>query len=137
MLKSQLLASVLVSLLTACAAPENPVTSSPAASPIASADSAIAAVKAQFPAVAKIEKTAKGTIGASTNITALDRADGWDLVFWEGWGDCPAGCINNRYSYFSVKRDGSVAQVGEYARVFNADQNSFDSTGAPMWSVPK
>ncbi|HEX7594257.1 MAG TPA: hypothetical protein VF429_08815 [Anaerolineae bacterium] len=135
MLKSQFFAVVLVTFLTACAAPENPVSSSPAS--ISNADSAIAAVKARFPAVTQIEKTPKGTIGASTNITALDRADGWDLVFWEGWGDCPAGCINNRYYYFSVKQDGSVAQVGEYARVFNADKNSFDLTGAPMWSVPK
>jgi hypothetical protein len=137
MLKSQLSVVVLVAFLTACAAPENPVSSSPVPVPTSSADSAVAAVKARFPAVAKIEKTLKGTIGASTNITTLERADGWNLVFWEGWGDCPAGCINNRYSYFSVKQDGSVAQVGEYARVFNADKNSFDLTGAPMWSVPK
>jgi hypothetical protein len=137
MLKSQFFAVVLVTFLTACAAPENPVSSSPAPASISNADSAIAAVKVQFSAVTQIEKTSKGTIGASTNITVLDRADGWDLVFWEGWGDCPAGCYNNRYYYFSVKQDGSVAQVGEYARVFNSDKNSFDLTGAPMWSVPK
>ncbi len=136
-MKYQLLAVVLVTFLTACAAPENPVSSSPAPAPTSRADSAIAAVKARFPAVTKIEKTPKGTIGASTNITALERADGWDLVFLEGWGDCPAVCINKRYYDVAWKPDGSVAQVGEYARVFNADKNSFDLTGAPMWSVPK
>jgi len=59
------------------------------------------------------------------------------LVFWEGWGDCEAGCINNRYSYFSAKKDGSITKVGEYVRSYNEDKNAFETTGAPMWGVPK
>lgn len=105
--------------------------------PLSGAEAAIAAVKARFPEVAHIKPTPPGTIGASTNITViLPRVDAWYLVFWEGWGDCPSGCINNRYHYFIVK-DGQATKVGEYARIYNAATNSFDTTGAPMWGVPK
>lgn len=95
------------------------------------------AIKARFAEVAKIQKKAPGTIGGSTDITSIVRADGWDLIFWEGSGDCPAGCINNHYYYFSAKKDGGVTKVGEYVRLFNSDKNAFDTTGAPMWGVPK
>ncbi len=111
--------------------------STPTSIPIADADSAIAAIKVRYPEVSKIQKTSPGMIGGSTNITTLVRADGWDLVFWEGSGDCPAGCINNHYYYFSAKKDGGVTKVGEYVRLFNSDQNAFDATGVPMWGVPK
>jgi hypothetical protein len=105
--------------------------------PVSGADAAIALVKSRFPEVAHINKTGAGIIGASTNITVIaPRQDQWWLVFWEGWGDCPAGCINNRYRYFIVE-DGRVTQVGEYARVFNSEKNTFDITGAPMWGVPR
>lgn len=111
-----------------------PPASLPAA--IANADAAIAAVKAKFD-VARIQKSGSRVIGASTNITVLEHADGWDLVFWEGSGDCPAGCINNHYYYFSVKKDGRVNKVGEYSSSYVFLTNSFETTGAPMWGVPK
>ena len=123
-------------LMTACAAPEVPTVMPPTLL-ITDAASAIAAVKSQFALVAQIRQKAPGAIGATTDITAIERADGWDLVFWVGSGDCPAGCIDNRYYYFSAKKDGRVMQAGQYARIFNADKNSFDTTGAPIWGVPK
>lgn len=110
---------------------------SPSTSPITTADDAIAAVQKQFPQMQKVKRSEPGTIGASTDITVLERPDGWDLVFWQGWDDCPAGCINNRYDYFSVERNGRIAQVGEYTRIFDSSKNSFDVTGSPMWGIPK
>ena len=104
---------------------------------IPNADAAIAAVKSRYPEMSKIKPAGAGMIGASTDIKVLERADGWDLAFWEGWGDCPAGCINNRYSYFAVKKDGRLQKAGEYLRTYNSASNSFETTGAPMWSVPK
>jgi hypothetical protein len=133
----RVLAIALVALVTGCASAEGAVTNTPAAAPFANADDAIAVIKARYPGVAKIQKTGAGVIGASTNITTIQRADGWGFVFWEGSGDCPAGCIDNHYYYFSAKKNGSIAQVGEYTRTFNADQNAFDTTGAPMWGIPK
>lgn len=100
-------------------------------------DAAIALVKATFPKVAHIKSTPPGLIGASTNITVvLPRQDASYLVFWEGWGDCPAGCINNRYYYFVVK-DGVATQAGEYARIYDEAKNNFETTGAPLWGVPR
>lgn len=110
---------------------------SPSTSPIMNADAAIALVKTQFVQVSKIQKAGAGIIGGSQNVFVLERADGWDLAFWEGSGDCPAGCINNHYYYFSVKKDGRVIKAGEYMRIYNSSTNSFDVTGAPMWGVPK
>jgi hypothetical protein len=113
---------------------------------LTSSDAAIAQVKAQYPQVAKIQKAGAGIIGGSHtclggqcqgNIFVIERVDGWDLAFWEGWGDCPAGCINNHYHYFSVRKDGRVTKAGEYARIYNSGTNSFDVTGTPMWSVPR
>lgn len=102
------------------------------------ADAAIAAVKTKFPQVANIKPSSAGIIGATTNITVIaPRVNEWWLVFWEGWGDCPAGCINNRYTYFIVDKDGRAIQAGEFARIFNSDKNTFDITGAPLWGVPK
>ncbi len=105
--------------------------------PVTNADAAIAVIKAQFPQVAKIQKIGSGIIGASQNIFVFERHDGWDIAFWEGSGDCPAGCINNIYYYFSVKKDGRLTKVGEYTRIYNSSTNSFDVTGSPMLGVPK
>jgi hypothetical protein len=121
--------------------PTPPVQASPAATAtpagITSADAAIAAVQARFPEMAKIKKAAPGTIGATTDIKVFDRGEGWEIAFVEGWGDCPAGCINNRYYYFSVRRDGRITKVGEYARIYNESTNSFTTSGVPMWGVPR
>ncbi len=124
-----------VEIISPNALPTLPPPSAPAA--LANADAAVAAVKAKFVEVAKIQRAGAGVIGASTQITVLERADGWDLVFWEGSGDCPAGCINNRYYYFSVKKDGRVTKVGEYASSYVFLTNSFETSGTPMWGIPK
>jgi hypothetical protein len=104
---------------------------------ITNADGAIARVKTQYPEVAKIQKQSAGVIGGNQNILVIDRADGWDLIFLESSGDCPAGCINNHYYYFSAKGDGRVIKAGEYARIYNSGTNSFEVSGAPMWGMPK
>ncbi|MCX7838988.1 MAG: hypothetical protein N2559_05980, partial [Anaerolineae bacterium] len=110
----------------------------PTATPsgITNADAAIAAIQARFPEVAKIQRAAPGTIGATTDIQVFDRGEGWEIAFVEGWSDCTAGCINNRYYYFSVRRDGRITKVGEYARIFNETTNAYQTSGVPMWGVP-
>lgn len=125
--------------------PETPPSPSAPASPaatatatgVASADAAIAAVQARFPETAKIKKAVPNTIGGTTDIKIFDRGEGWEIAFVEGWGDCMAGCINNRYYYFSIRKDGRLTKVGEYARVFNDATNSYQTSGVPMWGVPR
>ena len=100
-------------------------------------DEAIVFAQQQYPNLKGIKPTPKGTIGASTNIIGKETADGWNLIFWKGEGDCPAGCINNYYWYVSVDKFGATKQEGEYAREYNANTNSFQMRGQPMWGVPQ
>jgi hypothetical protein len=114
-------------------------TRAPTRTPIVinSQDAAIAAIKTRFPELAHIRATPKGTIGATTNITVIaPRQNEWWIVFWEGSGDCPAGCINNRYWYFVVEHEGRVTPAGEYSRVFIPEKNAFEEKGSPLWGVP-
>lgn len=109
------------------------------ATPIAitTADAAIALIKVRYPDVAKIQKAQTGLLGSATDIKVFDRGEGWELAFVDGSGDCPAGCINNHYTYFSVSKTGRVTKVGEYTRTFNATTNTYDTSGTPFWGVPK
>ena len=142
-------------LLTACAPPATaipprPTPSAPGAQPtvipsptpmpqptITSANEAIALAQLQFPNLRDIRQTPPRTIGASTQITAKDAPDGWQLVFWKGDGDCMAGCINNYYWYVSVNRSGIATLTGEYAREYDAGANTFKIRGQPLWGVPQ
>jgi hypothetical protein len=39
----------------------------------------------------------------------------WLFAFKHGWGDCPAGCINNQYFFFSYRPDTqAVKKTGEH-----------------------
>lgn len=44
-------------------------------------------------------------------VTAVD--DGWQVVIRIGWGDCPAGCINEHRWTYAVGRDASVQLIDE------------------------
>ena len=104
---------------------------------LAQPDQAIALAQKQFPQLREIKPTPPNSIGASSNIWALQQPDGWNLVFWQGDGDCPAGCINNHYWYVSVDRSGAATMVGEYDRHFVPGTNSMQSSGDPLWGIPK
>lgn len=133
-------------VLTACGPAATgipPTAQPPAAAPptpalvISDSDQAIAVAKEKFPPLKDIKQTPPQTIGASTNITVLDQRDGWNLVFWQGSGDCPAGCINNHYWYVTVSKRGDVTLAGEYVREFNTGANAMQERGQPMWGIPK
>lgn len=85
---------------------------SPGAGAITSAEQAIAAVAVQYPEFTGFTfESAVGepVIGASRTVRALQADDGWQLLFAEGSGDCPAGCIDFAFTKFSVSRSGAVA----------------------------
>ena len=142
--------TIVLLLLTACAAPatrippgaQPPAAVSPAPTPtpavvVTNADQATAVAQQKFPELKDIKQTPPGAIGASSNITVLDQPDGWNIVFWQGSGDCPAGCINNHYWYVTVHKTGEVALAGEYAQEFNSAANATQTRGQPMWGIPK
>lgn len=91
---------------------------------IETVEDVIALIKAQYPEVAGIK-----TIGKSMGINSKKDPDGWRLRFWQGWGDCEAGCINDREWYFKVTLNGQVTKVGEWERIHNSRKNSFDEKG--------
>jgi hypothetical protein len=116
-----------------------PSTSAPTSAPsgFSSVDEAIALAQKQFPELRDIKRTPAGTIGASSDIIVQERTDGWNMIFWQGSGDCPAGCINNHYWYVSADKSGKLALVGEFIREFDAGTNAMKARGAPMWGVPR
>ncbi len=141
-----LICAISMLLISACAAP-TPVIRGPGAQPptptpappaaIRNAEEAIAAAQAKFPELKNIKVTPPQTIGASTNITVMDSADGWNLVFWQGSGDCPAGCIDNHYWYVTVDKTGPVTLAGEFVREYNSATNTTQTRGQAMWGIPK
>ncbi|MDO8614906.1 MAG: hypothetical protein Q7T33_04100 [Dehalococcoidia bacterium] len=50
-------------------------------------------------------------VGDSTDIAIRQEVDAWYVVFRDAWGDCPAGCIEQRLHYFIA--DGVPRQVPE------------------------
>ena len=41
--------------------------------------------------------------GISTDIKAFKQGEMWYVIFWHGWGDCPAGCIYQETFCFTVR----------------------------------
>lgn len=105
--------------------------------PLGTAEDAILAVKSEYPSVVDISDTADDVIGKSNDIYILPHDDDWRLIFWKGWGDCPAGCLNSHYWYFCVTTDGAIELVGEYERVYEPRINSSVETGEPLWGIPR
>src|SRR5436190_2619374 len=63
-----------------------PSTNAPtsAAPGFSTVDDAIALAQKQFAELKDIKRTPAGTIGASSDIVVQERADGWNLIFWQG-----------------------------------------------------
>ena len=57
-----------------------------------------------------------GRVGDGPTICAKREGDVYHYVFDKAWGDCPAGCINHQYSYFTVDDGGTVTKEGEWER---------------------
>jgi len=105
--------------------------------PFVSSDAAIRLAQQKFPELRSIQKMPTDRIGAATDIIVQDRPGGWNIIFWQGSGDCPAGCINNHYWYLSVEKSGSVTLAGEFVREFDSASNAVKIRGVPMWDVPR
>lgn len=102
--------------------------SEPITQPISTGEEAIAAVKQRYKEVRYIQKT-QARIGQSMNIHSKETTVGWKILFWEGSGDCEAGCLNNHEWYFVVKKSGQIEKLGESERVYNPGKNGYDEKG--------
>lgn len=110
----------LVSLLAACGgssggpgASASPATPAPSPVTIDSPDEAAARAAAQSPLLEGIGPQDPDLIGQAHWWEAVPAGDGWRVTFRVGWGDCPAGCIDEHTWTFDVATDGTVTPVGE------------------------
>lgn len=109
--------------------PLNGVSTSPSTTrPISTEAEAIAAVKQRNKEVRHIQKTSDA-IGQSMDIRSKETVQGWKILFWEGSGDCPAGCLNDHEWYFVVEKSGRVERIGEHERIYNSRKNGYDEKG--------
>ena len=52
-------------------------------------------------------------IGQAAWYKVAPAGDGWEVQIRIGWGDCPAGCINEHLWLYGVTHDGSVHLISE------------------------
>ena len=52
-------------------------------------------------------------IGQASWYKVTDAEDGWEVLIRIGWGDCPAGCINEHLWRYAVARGGRVELTKE------------------------
>lgn len=93
-------------ILSACAA-------GPRASGVADAAAAVRLVLAEQDRFAGIGPRDDDLIGQSSWFEVAASDDGWEVVVRLGWGDCPAGCIDEHRWTYAVGRDGTVELLHE------------------------
>lgn len=101
LIRPAMAALFLVVVLASCAAPSG------SSVPMDAADAARLAL-AQQSRFAGIGPLDPDMIGQAAWYEVADTGDGWEVVIRIGWGDCPAGCINEHRWTYSVGRDGGV-----------------------------
>lgn len=103
-------ALILVWLLAACSAAGGSVGGSHG--PIAEAD-AIRLALAQDARFGGIGPTDRDLVGQVAWYEVADADVGWQIRIRIGWGDCPAGCINEHTWTYRVSRAGDITLVRE------------------------
>lgn len=107
-----LLGILVAMLLAACG---GGTTASPTGSPMTvdSPEGAARQVAATSPLFEGIGPRDPDLIGQASWWEAASTSDGWRVTFRVGWGDCPAGCIDEHTWTYDVTKDGSVSFVEE------------------------
>lgn len=123
-------------LLVSCSG-QNPALETPVPVVIENASQAIAAVQRQYPEVADINPVLTPQPFDPDYVVVFDRDNQWDLIFVTGSGDCPSGCLNNYYWYFSVVPEGRIEKMGEYSSEFDPSSNGSIVKGSPLWGYPR
>lgn len=82
--------------------------------PIDSPEEALAAVAALDSNFLGYAPRDPDLIGQSAWVDVRQTGSGYELTFFRGSGDCPAGCITRSYVKFLVTRDGRVEKRCEW-----------------------
>lgn len=89
-------------------------TPSPSPSPgPATAEEAVELVLEQEERFAGIGPLDPDLIGQAAWYEVAETNTGWQVVIRIGWGDCPAGCMNQHRWIYTVDRDGTVELMHE------------------------
>jgi hypothetical protein len=81
--------------------------------PVTTPEQAAARVGAAEPTLAGIGPLDPDIIGGCCFWEAAETADGFEVTYEVGWGDCPSGCIDRHHWTFAVTRDGAVTLLSE------------------------
>ena len=105
------LATVAIIVAACSGGAASTVSSGPSASPvtITTPEQAAVRVAAVEPGFAGIGPKDPNLIGACCHWEAVQPADGFDVTFEVGWGDCQAGCIARHRWTYAVSQDGAVS----------------------------
>jgi hypothetical protein len=87
---------------------------SPAGTGFGSAEAAVAAIAAVDSSFLGYAARDPDLIGQSAWYEAKPVGDGFEVTFFRGEGDCPAGCIDRAFVKFFVGRDGRVEKRCEW-----------------------
>jgi carboxypeptidase family protein len=80
---------------------------------VADATAAARAALTQNPRFAGIGPYDAKLVGQASWYKVVEGGSGWTVTIRMGWGDCPAGCINEHIWTYAVDRGGQVTATGE------------------------
>jgi hypothetical protein len=92
--------------------PPRPSPSAPTVT-VTTAEQAAARVAEVVPGFAGIGPKDPNIIGGCCFWEAVQTADGFEVTFEVGWGDCQAGCIERHRWAYTVSREGAVSLLTE------------------------
>jgi len=98
---------------------------------IYSEDQAIKVIQDNYSDVKNVNRCNGFNCNSNIRTKYLEVNSTWKVEFYQGSGDCPAGCINSHYWYFTINSSGKISKEGEYSRTFNSRINAYDETGKP------
>jgi len=110
---------VVVIALAGCAgsgaSPVPPASVAPSSAPVTTPEAAVAAVIAHEPRLAGIGPLDTELIGQASwyEVKPASGVGAFIVDVRVGWGDCPAGCINEHRWTYAVQPDGSVVLQAE------------------------
>jgi hypothetical protein len=93
--------------------PDGSGSPAPSGGPITTPEQAAQRVAQVHPQLAGIGPKDPDLIGGCCWYEATPAADGYQVVFEVGWGDCQSGCIDRHQWTYRVTHAGEVTLVGE------------------------
>ena len=72
--------------------------------------------------------------GMGNNIKAFKQGETWYVIFWNGWGDCPSGCIYHELFCFTV-RGTDVERIPTAQAQTMPSFQELDAAASGRWSL--